>query len=334
MGEDAWSRGRQNLAAGATSRMREALAAWVDEDFDRAASSAPMALELAAKVALWSKNPTLLAPLDVKNEAVLVTLATDPNLDSPSLRTIGLRVALSRLTKVLGDLPVTGKRQDRLISCRDGSLHVGTLPRSGDQSAEVVARQVLADSLTLCNFLLPHADVDPADFYGDRLDLVNGLLEAHRGEVEHRVARRLVQAKDRLERWRTHVNDAEVWERAAADLEAGAAEAFPAEDYGSEAGGIEQVCPVCDWKGRLLGRVDVDGDVDVQGGAEGLEVYSYWILTFYPRVFRCNVCKLTLTGPEELEIAGLPTQAREIQEAELGDEFDLTAFTEDMYGSY
>lgn len=314
--------------------MREALAAWVDEDFDRAASSAPMALELAAKAALWANNPTLLAPLDVKHEAVLVTLATDPNLDSPSLRTIGLRVALGRLTRVLGDLPVTGRRQDRLVSCRDGSLHVGTLPRSGEQSAEVVARQVLADSLTLCNFLLPHAGLNSAEFYGDRLELANGLLEAQRGEVEHRVARRQAQAEDVLERLRTHMDNDEAWERAAADLEAGAAEAYPPEDFGAETGGIDHACPVCGWNGRLLGRVDVDGDVEVQGGADGLEIYSYWILTFFPRVFACNVCKLTLRGVEELEVAKLPTDGREVQESELGDDFDITAFTEDLYGSY
>ena len=297
MDNDARSRGATNLLVGATTRIREALGAWLDEDFDRAASSAPMAVELVAKAALWHANPTLLVPLEVKQEAALVVLATEPNLDSPSLRTIGLRVALGRLTRMLGDLPVPGKRQDRLVDCRNGSLHVGTLPTSGAHSAEVVARQVLADSLTLCNFLLPHLGHESAEFYGERVDLVSGLLEAQRSELGHRVARLLAQAADRRDRWREHFNDEALWERSASELEAAGAEAFPPEDFGLEMGGIDQECPVCGYKGRLLGRVDVEGDADVEYEDGGPVYYGYWRLTFYPRHFACNVCKLILSDP-------------------------------------
>lgn len=78
----------------------------MDGDFDRAAVSAPLAVEHVCTAALWHSYPTLLVPLEAKQEAALVALATDPRLDSPSLRTIGLRAALGRLTKVLGDLPM------------------------------------------------------------------------------------------------------------------------------------------------------------------------------------------------------------------------------------
>lgn len=314
--------------------MSEALSAWVDEDFDRAASSAPMAVELLSKAVLWAVNPTLLVPLDVKQEAALVALATDPSLDSASLRTIGLKVALGRLTRVLGDLPVPGKRQDRLVECRNGSLHVGTLPRSGENSAEVVARQVLADSLTLSNFLLPHVSSNPEVFQGDRVDLVAGLLKEQRTDVEHRVARLRTQAKERLDRWRDHVDDEEVWERAAADLETGAPAEFEPEDFGSEMGGVDQECPVCGWNGRLLGRVDVDGDVDVEGGPDGPTYHSYWVLTFYPRLFACNVCKLMLVDPQQLAAAGVATVEREVSEADLGDDFDAAAWADWLYGHH
>lgn len=334
MNSDARTRGGQNLFTAAANRMREALSAWVEEDFDRAASSAPMAVELLGKAALWAVNPTLLVPLDGKQEAALVTLATDPSLDSPSLRTIGLRVALGRLTRVFGDLPVPGKRQDRLLECRNGSLHVGTLPRSGDNSAEVVARQVLADSLTLCDFLLPHVSTEPTEFYGDRVDLAAGLLQEQRTDVEHRVARLLTHAKEGLERWREHLDDEAVWERAAADLAAGAPTAFAPEDFGSEMGAVDQRCPVCDWEGRLLGRVDIDGDVDVEGGPDGPTYSSYWILTFYPRLFACNVCKLMLFDPQQLAAAGIATEEREVQEADLGDDFDATAWADWLYGDH
>lgn len=223
---DARSRGENKLLAGATNRIREALSAWLEEDFDRAAASAPMALELLGKATLWHTNPALLVPLEPRQEAALVALATEPNLDSPSLRTIGLNVALSRLTRVLGDLPVSGKRHQRLVDCRNSSLHVGTLPGSGEHSAEVVARQVLADSLTLCDLMLGHLEIAPADFYGDHLELVRGLLEKERSELEHRIARRLAHAKHLVERWREHVDDDEVWERSAGELEGAAASTF------------------------------------------------------------------------------------------------------------
>jgi hypothetical protein len=76
--------------------------------------------------ALWQVFPTLLVPLGAKQEAARVALATDPHLDSPSLRMIGRKAALGQLARVLGELSVPGKRQDRLVDCRNGSLHVGT----------------------------------------------------------------------------------------------------------------------------------------------------------------------------------------------------------------
>ena len=271
-------------------------------------------------------------PLEPQREAALVALATDPNLDSPSLRTVGLKVALGRLTRVLGDLPVPGKRQDRLVDCRNGSLHVGTLPNSGEHSAEVVARHVLADSLTLCNFLLPHLQLDPSEFYGEKLVLVSGLLQKERSELEHRVTRRLAQARERLDRWREHVDDEDLWERTAADLEAAAAAALPPEDFGLEMGGIDQECPVCGLKGRLLGRVDVDGDVDVEYEDGGYTYHGYWRLTFYPRQFACNVCKVVFVDPQELSAAHVPAHEREVTEAELGDDFSAADWAEALYG--
>lgn len=193
-----------------------------------------MAVELLGKAALWHINPALLVPLEPKQEAALAVLATDPNLDSPSLRTIGLRVMLGRLTRVLGDLPVPGRRQDRLVDCRNGSLHVGTLPNSGEHRAVVMARQVLTDSLALCSFFLSHVAVTATDFYGDRSALANGLLEEQRSDLEHRVARRLAQAQDTVEHWREHLGDDEVWSRSAGELEAAAACAFPPEGFGFE----------------------------------------------------------------------------------------------------
>jgi hypothetical protein len=329
---NASSRAEQNLVAGATSRIREALGAWLEEDFDRAAASAPMAVELLGKAALWHVNPALLVPLEPKHEATLVVLASDPNLDSASMRTIGLKVMLGRLTRVVGDLPVPGKRQDRLVDCRNGSLHVGALPNAGEHRAELVARQVLTDSLALCDFFLAHVKVPATDFYGDRLGLANGLLEEQRSDLEHRVARRLAQARDAVERWRQHLGDDDVWSRSAGELEAAAAYVYPPEEFGFDMGAINQACPACGHDGRLLGRVDVDGDADVEYGPDGPEHYGFWRVTFYPRAYACNVCKLLLTDPQELAAAGVPAHEREVREDDLGDDFSASEWAEGMYG--
>ena len=330
--QDQLVRDAMRLVTAASHRIREALDAWLEEDFDRAASSAPLALELLGKAVLWRTNPTLLVPLESHQEAALVSLAIEPSLRSPSLRTIGLKAALGRLTRVLGDLPVAGKRQSRLIDCRNGALHVGTLPETGELSSEVLARQVLADALTLCNFLLPHMELLATEFYAEKLELVNGLLQDQRSELEHRVQRRLAQAQDRLTRWREHVDDEELWESSATDLEAAAETALPPENFGMEMGGIDQVCPVCGFEGRLLGRVDVDGDADVEYEDGGYSYHGYWVLTFYPRQFACNVCKLSLVDPQELSAAHVPSHEREVSESDLGAEFSSSEWAEMLYG--
>lgn len=332
MEQDARQRGRSSLLAGATSRMREALGAWLDDDFDRAAASAPMAVELLGKAVLWSTNPSLLVPLENQQEAALVALSTEPKLDSPSLRTIGLKVALSRLTRVFGDLPVPGKRQTRLVDCRNGALHVGTLSQSGEQSAEVVARQVLTDSLTLCNFLLAKLEIDDDTFYDDKSELVVGLLRERRTELQHRVEHRLAQARERFAKWREHFENEEMWESSATELELAAADALPPHNFGLEMGGIGHECPACGYEGRLLGRVDVEGDADVEYEDGDYSYYGYWRLTFYPRLFACHVCKLMLFDTQELDAAHIDSADREVSEAQLGEGFSAAEWAEALYG--
>lgn len=291
-----------------------------------------MAVELLGKAALWRLNPVLLVPLETRQEAALVDLATDPSLESPSLRTIGLRVALGRLTRVHGDLPVPIKRQDRLVHCRNGSLHVGTLPVSGDNGAEVTARQVLADSLALCEVFLSRLERSTSDFYGDRLGVAQDILREQRSDIEHRVARRVSQARERCEAWRDHVDDEGVWLTSVGELEAAAPDTIRPEDFGLEMGAVTYKCPACDSDGRLLGRIDVDGDVDVEGGPDGPEYYSFWRIHFYPRAFACNVCKLSLLSAQELVAAGLSAEDRELHEDDLGDDFSAAEWAEGLHG--
>jgi hypothetical protein len=304
--------------------------AWVSEDFDRAAASAPTALELLAKAALWNLNPVLLVPLEDKNEASLISLATTPALDSPTLRTIGLKIALGRLEKILGGLPVTGTRRERLNSCRNGALHVGTMPSSGKDSTELMARRVLSDSLTLCNlFGQQLGDLfDSTAFYGDKSDLAQSLLDEHRSEVQHKVTLRFAQARDRIEQWQRHVDDDEEWRESAGRLEINARHMVDPYDVRTETVATDQKCPVCGYKGLLIGRLDVDSDADAEL-EDGEYVYTgYWVLTLFPTAFACNVCKLRLDDLEQLKAAEVPASPQQVSEFDLGQDFSASEWTD------
>jgi hypothetical protein len=210
---------------------------------------------------------------------------------------------------------------------------VGTLPPTGDESAEVVARKVLADCLTLCKSLLERLDMAPEDFYADHANLVEGLLQEHRTEVEHRVARRMAQAREQLERWRQHFSNDELWDENAEQLSRGVRYTYDPESFGQEMAGVLEGCPNCGSTALLVGRVDVDSDVDVDYADGGPVYHGLWVLRFYPQAFACNVCKLVLHGTDELHIAGLPTEEREVAEAELGGDFSAAEWAEEQYGS-
>lgn len=79
------------------------------------------------------------------NEASLIALATQPDLSSTKLRTIGLDGVLSPLTKLLGSLSVEQAGMTRLRASRNGAIHVGAANDS---------REVLVDALVIYNALL------------------------------------------------------------------------------------------------------------------------------------------------------------------------------------
>lgn len=135
-----------------------------------------------------------------------------------------------------------------------------------------------------------------------------------------------------VERWREHVDDDEVWERSAGELEGAAESTFAPEDFGFEMGASDCACPACGFDGRLLARVDVEGDAEVEYGADGPEYYGYWRLTIYPRAFACNVCKLMLTERQELSAAGVSAREREVREDDLGNDFSASEWAEALHG--
>lgn len=51
-----------------------------------------------------------------------------------------------------------------------------------------------------------------------------------------------------------------------------------------------------------------------------------------PFSFSCNVCRLTLSGADELLAAGLPAHATSISPDDLGPDFDPARVAERLYG--
>jgi hypothetical protein len=96
--------------------------------------------------------------------------------------------------------------------------------------------------------------------------------------------------------------------------------------------------PECGSHGRLFGHLDleqgVDFDVEPLGGGQydTYPVPAEWTVTLTPRAFACNVCRLTLTGPDELQAANLPATRYEVTQDDLGEDFDPELYAESLYG--
>ncbi|MFI7192521.1 hypothetical protein ACIBQ0_22525 [Nocardia nova] len=314
--------GRQ-LVESAATWIREAMDAWSDENFMKVAVMAPIAVEHLGKAVLWQKNPVLLTPLLENSEASLVNLATAPSLAEPKLRTIGLKPVLSRIEKINGTLPVRGERSTRLVDARNGAVHV---------AAATTSRHVLIDALTLCNVFLELLEKDPAEFYGDHQSNVKSLVEQGRSEIQHRVAAKIARAKKDLALLENRLGD-DIFQELTDRLEAEAPHALEF----VEGWTIDQECPVCGSLGRLGGALEMEPHIeyDYEPDVPVIETAytAGWDIQMTPNEFACNVCRLTLSGIQELAGAGLPSSAFEIDDPDaLGPDFDPDLEAERLYG--
>ena len=184
------SRDVVSLIVSASSWMDDAMKAWAAGDFAKVGLMAPMAVEHLGKAALWNRNPVLLVRLDPNEEASLMALATAPNLAAKALRTVGLKLLLTRVEKVLGGAPVLVRSdRERMVNVRNGITHIGT----GELS-----RHVLLDALTVTNALLAHLDIDSGTFYGTHATNATELLDAKRTETGHTVLEKRARAQQRI----------------------------------------------------------------------------------------------------------------------------------------
>lgn len=305
------------MIASASMWMDEALTAWSTEQLGKVAVFAPLAVEHLGKAVLWQINPALVAVLGSNSpEEAFVRLATKPDLASPTLRTVGLAGLLSRLD-LIKPLPVSKERRRRLVDTRNGAVHVG-----GDSQS----LHVLEDALSICSALLARAGADERGFYGRHLNTVLDLRDQKRSAVSNSVAAKRARALNQIQQLQNSLG--ELFNETAERLESMAELVLDPQGFEPDYWGVNKRCPVCSMQGRLMGRVRQDPVVDFDtnkvgpGEYETTPVFAGWEFEMIPAVFACNVCRLRLTGTEELNNVGLPASPFAATQDELGDGYD------------
>jgi hypothetical protein len=321
------SRDVVSLVISASSWLDDAMKAWAAGDFAKVGVMAPMAVEHLGKAVLWNKNPVLLVQLDPNEEASLVALATTPNLASTTLRTIGLKLVLARIEKVLGGAPIlVNSDRNRMVNVRNGITHVGTSEMS---------RHVLLDALTMTNRLLAHLKVAPETFYRKHAANTTELLDAKRTETGHTVLEKRARAHQRVDQLKESLGHG--YEETAGRLELQRKQLTPPVGLGYQIEAIDHRCPECLNTGRLFGYIEfedqMDFDVEPLGGGQYKAVpMPYWEIWFSPQAFECAVCRLILANPAELSEAALSTERRDVSPEDLGEHFDLQEAIRNEFG--
>jgi 8-oxo-dGTP pyrophosphatase MutT (NUDIX family) len=243
-----------SLLVSASSWMNDAIRAWASGDFAKASLLAPLAVEHLGKAVLWNANPVLVVPLNPRDEASLILLATNPNLGAYSLKTIGLRLVLDRVEKVMGGAPALDQAsKERMVNVRNGITHVG---------AAELSRHVLLDALTVTNAFLENLNVDREIFYGANAAHVAGLLDEKQTETGHRVLEKRAAAAQRVGALKETLGEAEYL--ATAHRLEGQRDylASPTETFGADVEAVDQDCPVCQSLGRMFGYIELEEQMD------------------------------------------------------------------------
>jgi hypothetical protein len=237
------------------------------------------AVEHLAKACLVSRHPALLVELrnSRANWNSLVVLLSLPEGKFEQLRTIGLRVCLERLQFFM-KLPAPAD-VELLVDLRDGVVHLGSAPEVDDR--------ILRVFLKLTDLMLSDMGAERVTFWGDLIHVVDTLLV----ESEDRVANR-VKAKIQLA--------IAEYDRRYRDLPAETRNHIRRVNLGNDWGDETTECPACGCDGLVSGRYSIEDTYDIDGPEEGGE----WV-QFHASEFFCLICRLRLTEPSEMKVAGM-----------------------------
>jgi|SRR5262249_15448798 len=251
-------------------------------NFRRVAVDAGTALEHLAKACLASRSSGLLAELRGEGsfDSLCALLGYPGDIASTSVRTVSLRDALDRLKKLKVKSFASPKDVQTLIAMRDGTVHAAR--------NDEVEDQLVVAFVSHCNALLDDLKVPPAEFWAERLPIVEALLADSASKVGRRVAARIASARNRMER-RARTAHPQVFELEA-QLEK---ELEPEFDFSRQ---VPYDCPICQSVAVASGPWEVK-ETDKPNG----EIQ----VRFTVEAFVCARCGLRLESPAEVSAAGM-----------------------------
>jgi len=287
---------------------RRALKAHWDKTWTDVAIFSGLALECLMKSALASVVPALLA--DGGDAHSVLLLSGEAGFDDRTYldcKTISADKAKGILCRLHPELNPISSDIDEVLKRRNTVAHLMMLK---EEDAEISARSLVFTVDALLKVLRTSQD----EFWGERLDTAQSLVEGALEEKRRHLERMKQVAALRLEQLRAKGDGfLEHW--------AGERSAPPDATEDDDEGYRESYqCPVCEWWGWLSGTIK-RGDVSVLDHRYGpvFLVDRNW----YANRFDCGVCGLRL-GDSLLGVAGF----------ELTHELDQTEANDDEVSEY
>ncbi|MDC2953398.1 hypothetical protein PO587_02890 [Streptomyces gilvifuscus] len=265
----------ESLLRGAGKFALSALEAHGADDEEVFLLHAGVSIERLAKAALVQKSPFLLMEMKGKDDTLLHLTGVR---QTAKLRTVGAGQAIGRL-RDMAVLPQRDPDLDELIELRNGVAHLLASVNDEFDGLAVFCR--------VTNQLLDHLDVKRWNYWRSWSTLVDITLNELQEKVERDVARRLEQARRRLN---TRFKD----------LPKEALDSYiatrPQLDYGLQVFSgkvfVPWTCPACgNWAVITTGPPE-----HVGGGEPGTSV---------PESFLCFVCQFTLKA-QEMQAVQIP----------------------------
>ena len=279
-----------------------ALRSSAEPDDEAAALFGALALEHLGKALLWTSDKFLVitardASVDPEPEGLI--------LAEPGLRTASLGEVLKRVAQQVGFDPLPASHKMTLIQCRDGIAHVG----SGSDAGIVIH-----DAIRAIDICLNELDIPLEEFYGPAAGLADDLRKRGAERTSQRV-RQLMGEAQRSLRLFEKKNGAAAQSVAIREFEYQKATALMSSAVGELA--REEMCPVCRHACLLIGLGGVGRDPFAVGA--GMEEYpGEFFLYFLPTGLRCAVCRLTLSGGDELTSAKVESYQSKIYQSSAG----------------
>ncbi|CAM5718392.1 hypothetical protein SALBM311S_08523 [Streptomyces alboniger] len=240
---------------------------------------AGVSIERLTKAVLSKTSPFLLMELK-GNDDTLFQFAGLKELKK--VRTAGASQVIGRL-RAMDVLPKKDADLDELIELRNGVAHLLTNSSESFDALGTFAR--------VSNTLLPHLDVEPAEFWGTWNDAIGIALSESLAEVAREIGGRIEQAKYRLDKRLDGVpSDAVsiIYKNANDGADAGG---FGVRvECGNYSYHSPRECPACRCAGHLV--VTLPGIGATPEGDPN-------------RYFHCPLCSFSAYGVDELTAAGI-----------------------------